>query len=223
MPTSETSCQKRDREFLERVMEERDRTYTDRIRALEKLVDERDRLYLEKFKGAEVAVAAALAAQEKSVNSAFAASEKAIVKAEQAQKEYNERSNEFRGQLDDQAKTLMPRPETLSMFRGVEDKISSSVAALDAKIHGVDVQIDSLRLSRSEGSGKASARYDVHSDRLWGIGIVVAIGLAVIGLFKFYVAVPSVQSTQPNVVYVPVPAGQTAPTPALVPAPLPGK
>jgi hypothetical protein len=33
----------------------------------------------------------------------FEASEKAIVKAENAQRDYNVRSNEFRGQLDDQA------------------------------------------------------------------------------------------------------------------------
>src|ERR1700722_3073367 len=64
------------------------------------IIEERDRLYDMRFKASETAVNAALAAQEKAVTAAFTASEKAIVKAEDAQKDYNNRSNEFRGQLD---------------------------------------------------------------------------------------------------------------------------
>jgi formaldehyde-activating enzyme involved in methanogenesis len=71
---------------------------------VERIMDERDRLYEAKFKAAETAVTtalssaekavnAALAAQEKQTASSFAASEKAIVKAEEAQREYNIRSN----------------------------------------------------------------------------------------------------------------------------------
>src|SRR6202035_5755903 len=92
----------------------------------ERISEERDRQYDQRFRAAEIAVSAALSAQEKAVaaaflasekaiikaqeaqGDAFLASEKAIIKAEEAQKDYNLRSNEFRGQLDDQAKTLMP-------------------------------------------------------------------------------------------------------------------
>ena len=91
--------------------------------ATKTIMDERDRLYDTRFRAADTAVSAALSAQEKQTTLVFQASEKAIVKAEEAQREYNIRSNEFRGQLDDQAKTLMPRPETLTLFKALEDKI----------------------------------------------------------------------------------------------------
>lgn len=74
----------------------------------------------------EKAIAAALVAQEKQTSSAFASSEKAVMKAEEAQKEYNLRSNEFRGQLDDQAKRLMPRVECEGRLKTLD----SSVVAL---------------------------------------------------------------------------------------------
>jgi hypothetical protein len=93
---------------------------------IERILDERDRLYESRFKAGEVAVAAALSAQEKAVSAAFVASEKAVLKAEEAQKEYNIRSNEFRGQLDDQAKTLMPRLESSALLRALEEKIGIS-------------------------------------------------------------------------------------------------
>jgi uncharacterized phage infection (PIP) family protein YhgE len=189
---------KRDREFLERVIDERERIYESRFKALEKLIDERDRLYDSRFKAAEIAVNAALAAQEKGTNSSFVASEKAIVKAEQAQKDYNERSNEFRGQLDDQAKTLMPRPETLSMFKGIEDKLenvqtnaknelTSARAALNKSIDTINSELQSLRESRSEGGGKDRARYEFIQQKNWSTGVIVAIMLALLGIVLKFV------------------------------------
>ena len=130
--------------------------------ALILVMNERDRLYDVRFRAAEAAVSAALAAQEKSTNAAFAASEKAIVKAEDAQREYNIRSNEFRGQLDDQAKTLMPRPETLNMFKSVDEK----VLMLGKEVAG-------LRESRSEGGGRSLGTHE-----MWGyvLSAVLLIG-----------------------------------------------
>lgn len=130
-------------------------------------IDERDRLYDTRFKAAEVAVNAALAAQEKAVTAAFLASEKAIVKAEDAQKDYNQRSNEFRGQLDDQAKTLMPRIETIGLFKAADDKGEALRKDLEGKIdflrlssekifEGLLKELGNLRESRSESSGKGA-------------------------------------------------------------------
>lgn len=137
------------------------------IATLRLLIDERDRLYTAQFKASEVAVAAALLAQKESVSNAFLASEKAIVKAEDAQKDYNIRSNEFRGQLDDQAKTLMPRLETLSLFKSVDDKINNLQKNFEDKLEAQRLsneklfdagakEIAGLRESRSEGAGKGS-------------------------------------------------------------------
>ena len=92
---------------------------------IDRFMDERDRRYETRFEGQEKAVAAALAAADKQVTTAFSASEKAVAKAEDAQKDYNQRSNEFRGQLDDQAKTLMPRSEALVRFEAVESRVSA--------------------------------------------------------------------------------------------------
>lgn len=219
MEAKETACHKRDREYLERVIDERDKLYADRFRALEKLIDERDRLYESRFKALEtnsdsrfraqeIAVNAALAAQEKSVSAAFAASEKAIVKAEQAQKEYNERSNEFRGQLDDQAKTLMPRPETLSMFKGLDDKLIGSVAQLEAKIEGTNSQIDSLRQSRSEGGGRDIARRESGEKNQWSAGLIIAVLLALISMItSIYLGTRT--ATVPVIYNTPTNAGAT--------------
>lgn len=113
--------------------------------ALRTSVDDRDRLYSSQFKASEIAVNAALAAQEKAVAAAFLASEKAIVKAEDAQKDYNQRSNEFRGQLDDQAKTLMPRVETMGLFKAIDERITI-----------INKDLSSIHELQSEGRGRFS-------------------------------------------------------------------
>jgi hypothetical protein len=180
------------------LINERDRLYGERVRGVEKVVDERERLYDSRFKAAEVAVNAALAAQEKAVNAAFTASEKAIVKAEQAQKEYNERSNEFRAQLDDQAKTLMPRPETLSLFKAVDDKLIGAQinaknelealrSSFDKTNAALDAQIIILREFRSEGGGRARAQHDFTLQKNWSVGLYVGVAIALVEiLFRLW-------------------------------------
>lgn len=156
------------------------------FKAIKDLIDERDRLYDTRFKASEVAVNAALAAQEKAVNAAFLASEKAIVKAEDAQREYNIRSNEFRGQLDDQAKTLMPRPETVGLFKAVEDKFVFVQQNFESKLEAqrvsnekvfdsVTKEIASLRESRSEGAGKGMGYQNFWGILLAVVGVLLAL------------------------------------------------
>lgn len=156
------------------------------IRRLEGLIAERDKFYMALFAASKEAVAFALTAQEKAVSAAFSAAEKAILKAEQAQKEYNERSNEFRGQLDDQAKTLMPRPETLSMFKALEEKLVTVQAVSKGELDGVRLafqkdteaiasQVSGLQMSRSAGGGMAEAQRDSKTQFNWLIGTVIAL------------------------------------------------
>jgi hypothetical protein len=156
---------------------------------LERIVEERDKQYDMRFRAAEIAVNAALAAQQKSTADAFSASEKAIIKAEDAQKEYNLRSNEFRGQLDDQAKLLMQRQEALGLFKASDDKLEAMRLFFDSKMESLsstlksdainlDAEIKGLRESRSEISGKASS-----TTAMWGyMGVVVGIIVAVAGI-----------------------------------------
>jgi len=171
------------REFVERIMDERDRAYQERFRALEASVDYR-------FKASEVAVNAALAAQEKATAAAFLASEKAIVKAEDAQRDYNVRSNEFRGQLDDQAKTLMPRPETQSIFKALEERIEFNRLAANKETYDLrtqgDKQIDALkgeiqgvRETQSLGAGEKAAQASSRSLGQWVTALIIGTILGV--------------------------------------------
>lgn len=131
----------------------------------EALIAANDVRYSQRFAAQELAVKDALAGQEKAVNAAYAAQERAILKAEDAQKDYNQRSNEFRGQLDDQAKTLMPRQEAIGLIKVLDDKI-------EALRTSTEKEIASLRESRSEGSGRGSG---LHA----GWAILVGAGLLV--------------------------------------------
>jgi hypothetical protein len=150
------------------------------LASLKEIVNERDRLYLNNFKASEVAVAAALAGSEKAVNAAFLASEKAVLKAEQAQKEYNERSNEFRGQLDDQAKMLMPRAEADSRFLSIEEKIGSTQKFFDD-------QLRSLSSSRDQGTGRNESLDKSRQQNNWFVGLVVVIAVCVVETFFHWI------------------------------------
>lgn len=146
---------------LEEFYGERDRRYEDRFRAVEGGT-------AEKFRAAEVAVAAALAAQEKAVAAAFLASEKAIIKAETAQTNYNERSNEFRAALDDAAKLSLPRTEAFSKFGDMERRIEEMKKTYDAQLSG-------LRESRSEGAGAHAQALDSRTALLGMAGLLISL------------------------------------------------
>lgn len=119
--------------------------FEDKIKSLKTLINERDKQYDGRFKASETAVGAALLAQKTAVDAAFTASEKAIVKAEDAQKDYNQRSNEFRGQLEDQANRLISKSESSILFGSVEAKMESQ-----------QKQIDELLQNKAKLEGKAN-------------------------------------------------------------------
>ena len=146
----------------------------EKVQRLSDKIEERDRLYIEKFRAGEIAVSAAITASDKQTAASFASSEKAIFKAEEAQREYNVRSNEFRGQLDDQAKTLMPRMESQTLFKAYEDKLDD-----------MKDQIANLRESRSEGGGKESARHGDLLQRNWLIVAFCAAASLIVSVLAY--------------------------------------
>ena len=150
---------------------------------LERIIEERDRLYDIRFRASETAMSAALTAQEKQTNASFTASEKAIVKAEDAQREYNVRSNEFRGQLDDQAKLLMPRSEALIATRALDDKLGGIKGELERRLEAINKELASLRESRSESTGR-----DMGSHAVWGylLAAITVVGSLVGLAFSIY-------------------------------------
>lgn len=80
--------------------------------------------------------------------------EKAIMKAERAQADYNVRSNEFRGQLADQAKMLLPRAE----FDTVQVQVRETIAVATNRI---DIVKDDFRKDLS--TAKEDLRKDIAS------------------------------------------------------------
>jgi len=91
-----------------------DEILLEKLLALRDLIDERDVRYEQRFK-----------AMDEKTSLALTASEKAVAKAEIATEKRFDSVNEFRGQLKDQAATLVPRAEADSRFRGLEEKIES--------------------------------------------------------------------------------------------------
>jgi len=140
---------------------------------LERLLDERDRQYDARFPAAEIAVQAALLAQKEGVSLAFAVNEKPIVRSEEAQRAYNERSNEFRGQLDDQAKMLMPRSETNTMLRSMEEKINAARDASDRERSVLGERITAIENSLANLQGRIWAVTAV----AWLVALAVSITL----------------------------------------------
>ena len=169
---------------IREIIDERDKRYEahfarietqilSEIKGLRDMVDERDRRYGERDEARQKAVDAALAAQKEQTASSFTASEKAIVKAEDAQKEYNARSNEFRGQLDDQARRLIPRTEVEARVKSREEKFARQ-----------DLDIRSLRESRSgetAGSqGRGDASDQTRANMAMAISVISVIGMIIL-------------------------------------------
>jgi hypothetical protein len=170
------------REYLVSMMSERDRLYNAQFKAIETSTNAQ-------FKASETAVNAALAAQEKAVAAAFLASEKAIVKAEDAQKDYNQRSNEFRGQLDDQAKTLMPRNEAQTLFGAYDGKLEDFKSTNEKSLQAMQKDISDLRESRSASAGANVQRAEGHQTNQWVIGLTIGVVLGVIQVILHFIPI----------------------------------
>jgi Flp pilus assembly protein TadB len=130
---------------------------------IEAILSERDRQYAQRFAAQEKAIDAALAAQEKAVAAAMAAAEKAVTKAEIAAEKRFESVNEFRGQLADQAATLVTRPEYDARNKAQDDRLAELKGRLDT--------------SGGRSSG-LNAGWGVFVAALGALGILVGLVLA---------------------------------------------
>jgi chromosome segregation ATPase len=136
----------------------------EKVIALRELMDERDKRYAVQFDAGSTAVSTALAAQKELTSAAFASSEKANAKTEDAQSSYNERTNELRGAMSDQSKTLLARSEAEARFSSVEEKIEENKK-----------QVASLRESRSSGSGRDQAQEAFRTLMKWLVGTAITV------------------------------------------------
>jgi hypothetical protein len=138
-----------------------------RFDALLAVQDERDRLYKERDESRRTAVDAALTAVKEQTKASFDASEKAIVKAEEAQRAYNLSHNDLARKMDEQNKATMPRTETESRFRAIEEKISE------------------LREERSGGHGHDQGGKSVKDETRANMALLVSIGAALLLLARY--------------------------------------
>lgn len=99
------------------------------ICAIRKTISESDRRYEQRFD-----------AQEKATMVAIGSAKEAVNKAETANERRFDAVNEFRGQLNDQANTFLPRSEYSARHETLENRVSEITD----------------RLNRSEGQSKGS-------------------------------------------------------------------
>jgi len=106
-----------------------------------------DKRYEERFAASQKALELGLMGTKSEISLALQAADRAVQKAEAATEKRFESVNEFRGTLDNQQRTLIPRSEVAVLVEGLNEKIShlsktvdeqkSIVASLQAERQGV--------------------------------------------------------------------------------------
>jgi hypothetical protein len=130
------------------------------------LIGEIDKRYQARFLAVEQAVTTAFVAQEKAITAALLSAQAAVNKADLANEKRFDAVNEFRGQLGDQQRTLMPRAEAEALFKSLTDKI----------------EVQAARGDRRDAIGAGG-------QQVWGyvaasVGVAVGIAGIVIGIVK---------------------------------------
>lgn len=95
------------------------------------LVAGNDKRYEERFAASQKALEIGLIGTKNEISVALAASKEAVLKAEAATNERFKAVNEFRGSLDDQQRTLIPRTEVVVMIKGLEEKLAGVTKLMD--------------------------------------------------------------------------------------------
>ena len=141
-------------ETLKALVDERDARYAKELASLKTLMDERDVRYMGQFKASDTAVANTLAAQKEAVTKAEIAVEKRL-----------EGVNEFRAQLADQQRSLMPRQEA-------EVRLS----ATDARLKVAEENV--MRFAATKSGGREMWAYIIG-----GVGVMLAVASFVMRAF----------------------------------------
>lgn len=154
-----------------------------KVHSLRDILSERDQRYKERIEALERHFTAAMLAQEKFNAASVTAGKEAVDKAEEAQKEVNIRTNEFRGQLGDQAATLMPRKETEAEVNSLRLLIETNERSyrdlLNREMQSIQTDIKSLRESRSAVLGKSEGTDKIYAYMFAAIGWIIAAGVAI--------------------------------------------
>lgn len=127
----------------------------------------------QRFADSEIAVRAALNATDKQFAAQLTAQKEAVIKAENATERRFESVNEFRLQLGDQTRTLIPRTEAEVIFRGQ-----------DARIHKLE---DRLAEYEKQKGTTTAASGGMKEGWMLAVGVVFLIGAILAIVIKFAV------------------------------------
>lgn len=155
---------------------------------IDHLADSLDERYATQTKALDAALAAqqmamqtAFTAADRAVEAALESAEKAVAKAETAANKRFEAVNEFRGQLSDQAATLMSRAEGDVRFRALGDKLDDETGRTGSRFREIAQRLDT-------SAGESAGTHDSQA-RLYGL--IGAVG-GVIGIILGFVALIAV-------------------------------
>jgi hypothetical protein len=112
-------------------------------------------------------------AQRELSNAINIASKEAITKAEESQKSYNTGHNDLSRKMEAQYKDMLPRVESDSKFKSLEDKIESKFKELNDKIIP-------LQLGSAGGRGKMEGIKDFRDWIPW----IITIGMALFFIYN---------------------------------------
>jgi len=129
----------------------------------------------ERFESLEKMILSSVATQDKVAALTKDAADRALQKAEALAAHNQAISNEFRGQLKDQAETLMSRLESLSKFQAIEDKIEL-----------INKEVIELREFRSSYVGAVVQRSSSKVNNQYIVGAAIAIAGIIISIAVFF-------------------------------------
>jgi hypothetical protein len=161
-------------------------------------IDDLVTLLDERYRTQSKAIDAAFEVQQSAMKTAFDAADKAVQAALQAAKEASDKAekaadkrfesvNEFRGQLSDQAATMISRAEYAVQYKALNDKIDS----IADRVIQLELRLTS-RLDLAKGSDTGSResegarRLDSAALAQWvamaliGIGVIVSVVIALV-------------------------------------------
>jgi len=133
------------------------------------------------FIAQSTAMATALTAAERAVATALLSAEKAVAKAEAAADKRFESVNEFRGQLADQAASMITRAEAESRFAAIIDKFDSEAARTAQRLNEIN---DRMNIAQGlvTGADKSITAQRLHVGQLVDVGCVVVAFLGVVAI-----------------------------------------
>jgi hypothetical protein len=125
-------------------------------------------------------------AQKEAVALAMQAADRAVTKAEIANEKRFESVNEFRASLADTSRLQMPRSETESLIKALNEKNDSAHKAmadrLDASIKSMNDKIDSLNELIVASEGRHSGMQSGWGYAFGAFGLLVAVATVIITL-----------------------------------------